>query len=501
MTTIWRCAMTAGVAVVCAALLTGAGAAAATGMRATGAPATDTRAGGLGVRWGRAEPVPGLAALTKTGSADVTALTCWSVNNCAAGGYYNAVFLGGSNTLSKAQAFVVIERHGRWNTAVQVPGLAARNTGGIAEVTSVSCAARGYCVAGGYYTDAGGNRQGFVVSAINFRWQTATGVPGLATLNTSGGAQVSKVSCPQSDECAAAGSYTSSSGGQGFIVNHLDHIRRPANTAQEVPGLAALSTSGSAGVGALSCWDTGKCAAGGSYDSGNQAFAVTELNGVWGTAEEVPGTGALNTDNRGGVASISCARDGYCAIAGSYTSDGHVSHGRGHPKVFLATGSNGDWGTAVPLTDRRFPVLGAGGVPTQVTGPVSCPSAGNCAAGLTVPDYGDHGQTQAFVVSQKNGVWAAIATIHPGFGEYVFTSLSCPSAGNCGAGAYQPGGAAYVASETNGRWTRWELVPADPALSKRLRGLSAVSCPAAGHCTAGGGYADGAHREAYVTAP
>ena len=43
------------------------------------------------------------------------------------------------------------ERNGRWGTAIEVPGTAALNAGGDAEVTSVSCASAGNCAAGGFY--------------------------------------------------------------------------------------------------------------------------------------------------------------------------------------------------------------------------------------------------------------------------------------------------------------------------------------------------------------
>ena len=51
-----------------------------------------------------------------------------------------------------------------WPNAGEVPGTAALNTGGYAEVNSVSCASAGNCSAGGYYNDSSGNRQAFVIS-------------------------------------------------------------------------------------------------------------------------------------------------------------------------------------------------------------------------------------------------------------------------------------------------------------------------------------------------
>ncbi len=50
----------------------------------------------------------------------------------------------------------------------------------------------------------------------------------------------------------------------------------------------------------------------------------------------------------------------------------------------------------------------------------------------------------------------------------------------------------FVASETNGRWANAGLCPACTALNKgRLEpGVTSVSCPSAGHCTAAGSYTD-----------
>jgi hypothetical protein len=56
---------------------------------------------------------------------------------------------------------------GTWGTAIEVPGIAALNKGGDADIASVSCATAGNCSAGGYYEDASGKTQAFVVSEIS----------------------------------------------------------------------------------------------------------------------------------------------------------------------------------------------------------------------------------------------------------------------------------------------------------------------------------------------
>jgi hypothetical protein len=109
------------------------------------------------------------------------------------------------------------------------------------------------------------------------------------------------------------------------------------------------------------------------------------------------------------------------------------------------------------------------------------------------------------VVSQKNGVWGAAEALPGAAAEGDITSVSCGSAGNCGAGGdtYTDGNGhtqAFVVSETNGRWVKAEEVPGTAALNKgRGAGVSSVSCPSARTCIAVGSYTDAkGHTQAFV---
>jgi len=163
--------------------------------------------------WGRAIEVPGLGALNKVGGAGVLSVSCASAGNCAAGGSYE-------DSYGHSQFFVVSQRHGRWGTAIEVPGLAALNKGGYAGITPVSCGSAGNCAAGGYYFDRRGLLQGFVVSQRHGRWGTAIEVPGLGALNKGMIAEVLSVSCASAGNCAAGGDYIDSTGQdeQGFVA-------------------------------------------------------------------------------------------------------------------------------------------------------------------------------------------------------------------------------------------------------------------------------------------
>ena len=124
--------------------------------------------------------------------------------------------VGGAPLAAAAQAV----SGGTWGTAIEVPGTAALNTGGAAQVYSVSCAAAGSCGAGGYYTDGSGHGQAFVASQVNGTWGKAIEVPGTAALNTGGNARLYSVSCGAAGTCSAGGFYTDSSNHQqAFVVS------------------------------------------------------------------------------------------------------------------------------------------------------------------------------------------------------------------------------------------------------------------------------------------
>src|ERR1022692_3791839 len=180
---------------LCSALLTGASTAAAGTQAAPGA-----RVPASAATWGAAEEVLGTAALNQGGSAQTRSVSCASAGHCSAGGYY-------TDGSAHQQAFVVVEKHGTWGAAEEVPGTAALNTGGRAAILSVSCASARNCSAGGYYTDGSAHQQAFVVVEKHGTWGAAEEVPGTAALNTGGRAAILSVSCASARNCSAGGYY------------------------------------------------------------------------------------------------------------------------------------------------------------------------------------------------------------------------------------------------------------------------------------------------------
>jgi hypothetical protein len=62
------------------------------------------------------------------------------------------------------QDFVGNEMNGRWGQAIEIPGSATLNKGGVATIGSISCRSAVACTAGGSYFDHNGNPQAMVVS-------------------------------------------------------------------------------------------------------------------------------------------------------------------------------------------------------------------------------------------------------------------------------------------------------------------------------------------------
>jgi hypothetical protein len=443
----------------------------ATSTAAAWAASSDPGSGGT---WGTASQVPGTAT---SSTAGVESVSCPSPGNCVAGGYY------------KVQAMVVTEKAGQWGKATAVPGIAALGNG-FSQVTSVSCASAGNCAADGTFTNSDRGNGLFVVSEVGGRWGRALLVPGTPA-DGFGYPMMSSISCPSPGNCSAGGSYHTAHSYQAFVVSQTSgrwgravHLAgagirlsyyaqvnsvscpAPGNctatgvdiphhvyqlfAASEQNGVwgAAVTIPLSAGISAvnagldvntMSCSAPGNCVAGGDYQyllqkSGQdtvyfQAFVVSETNGQWSPAIEVPGLTVPAQGGSGETYSVSCTATGTCTAGGYYTSSS------GRRQAFVISETGGTWGTAqaVPGLAR----LNSAGF-AEVTS-VSCPAVGDCVAGGY---YTNRVGQQGFVVGQTSGSWGkaqpvpGLAALNVGRAATV-TALSCPSVGHCvGVGDY-----------------------------------------------------------------
>ena len=428
--------------------------------------------------------MPGTAALDLGGFAELNSVSCASAGNCAAGGDY----ADGSS----AQPFVVDETNGVWGTAIEVPGMAALN-GGVfgGSVSSVSCSSPGNCAAGGGYADGSANGHAFVVNETNGVWGNAIEVPGTADLNVAGDAGVNSVSCDSADDCAAGGyfSYAVDKDGspkhQAFVVSEHGGVWGQATV---VPG-TVLGGAYASNVASLSCAGAGDCVAGGNFsDPAHKAhgFVVAERSGTWRNAIKVPM----------GVKSVSCATPGNCMAGGSR---------------YVVAEKNGKWGKTINL----LAVLVKAGRYAEVSS-VSCASAGSCAAGGWYTDNAHH--VQPFVAGEKRGTWGKAIKV-PGWaalnvggnigkGWPLVAGVSCASPGNCAAtGIYFDSShkhQAFVVSEQSGVWGKAVEVPGTAALEAGggYAEASSISCADPGSCAVGGLYTNGSGPgQVFVTAP
>lgn len=308
----------------------------------------DSQANG---KWTKAQPIPGLARLETGAHSSITAISCASPGNCTAGGSYG-------RQDHHLQGFVVSETNGVWGTAKPIGGTPTHRNSLIA---AISCASAGNCgLTGDNYNGAIFGSTPFVASQVSGTWSDTQPVPGLAILDQGSGALAPTLSCPAPGECTASGYYTRAdpqpgargalkycapAGGAGCVYAFTVTLAGGTwHTAQQLPGITALNSAGSATIGttgcyspspypygidysalrsctALSCTSVGNCSAGGSVTTSThteQAFTVTQTGGTWHTAQQVRGLAALGTASSASVEYVSCPPAGPCVSAGSY---------------------------------------------------------------------------------------------------------------------------------------------------------------------------------------
>jgi hypothetical protein len=168
--------------------------------------------------------------------------------SCAAAGYCTAIgtAVAGAGASAAQDGIAVTETDGRWGSVQVIPGLARLNTGDYLQFSSVTCGAAGDCSAGGSYSDGSAN-VAFVVSQHGGTWGTAGPVTGVTSAGSTTTSQVTGVSCPSAGNCAAVGDYTTDGTQTGFVVSETGGVW---GQALEVPGLIPTFNN----VGDRSVW-------------------------------------------------------------------------------------------------------------------------------------------------------------------------------------------------------------------------------------------------------
>jgi hypothetical protein len=200
----------------------------------------------------------------------------------------------------------------------------------------------------------------------------------------------------------------------------------------------------------------------------------------------VPALTALNAARWASISSVSCASAGNCVAGGSYTDPS------GHSQAFVVDETAGTWGTAKLLPGTVPPLPGGSYQSGSIFSSVSCPSAGNCVAvGDIYPD------APAIIAEESGGSWGAARQI-TGTTPSSPLSVSCPSVGNCAVGGFSSSNdsAPFLLDETDGSWGTPQEVPGSAA--DDIWTVSSMSCASPGYCTAGGTYYSNSARTAYA---
>ncbi len=142
---------------------------------------------------------------------------------------------------------------------------------------------------------------------------------------------------------------------------------------------------------------------------------------------------------------------------------------------------------------------GATGIPDGFFSSLSCPSLGNCDAAGSYSNGG--GQILGLIANESNGSWTAPVSLEAPAGAagnqgVTVYDVSCGVAGNCAAvGSYEDGHGdtvAFVDNERGAHWLRAKVLPLPP--NALVRGQNAlvrsVSCSSANTCSAVGTYQD-----------
>ena len=169
--------------------------------------------------WGTAADVKTKIAGFGAGDGDyLTNMSCPSAGNCVAGGQDQVQH----NALA-SQVYFVTETRGIWGEAISVPN--KLNYGQQAGISQITCPSVGNCGAAGWYSAAYAYgftyMQPFFITEARGTWHNPVAVPGITILPPKDGqvAQAISISCPAADRCSGDGFWQDNNNGtnHGFV--------------------------------------------------------------------------------------------------------------------------------------------------------------------------------------------------------------------------------------------------------------------------------------------
>jgi cytochrome c551/c552 len=297
-------------------------------------------------RWGPARkihlPVNALTSTAKQ-NAQLDSVACASAGNCVAAGSYQ-------DQARRVQAMVVRESGGVWGVAREIglPTNALTKAGRQhAVLDSVACTSAADCVAVGDYRDTNGSsdRQAMLVTETNGAWGPASEVGLPANALTKAGKQqasLTSVACPSAGNCVAVGDYADAEAQQVMVATETNGTWGAASEIGLPPiAVPAAARDQYGELNSVACASAGNCVAVGDFLTepagdqeayaeqesllgGLEPMAVTETDGVWGTASEtvLPRNAVGGSYQESVLTSVACTSGpGQCVAAGTYVND------------------------------------------------------------------------------------------------------------------------------------------------------------------------------------
>jgi hypothetical protein len=246
-------------------------------------------------------------------------VSCPSAGPCAASANYD-------NGNGREQAEVLTQSAGGTWTAepAPLPADAATGTNLFSEALDVSCAT-GVCVAGGDYTNTGGQDAALLDRFDGSQWSVLSSPePGNAGTGSNQFAQIGSVSCTF-DGCVGAGSYHDSSGGTRPLINTIDSTGGVTAAEGPQPADAATGSNTDGFFNSVSCLSLNQCTAVGAYHntvaaSNDLALLDSMSGGSWtNTTVPLPSNAATGASAISDLAAVSCPVGGSCEAAGDYS--------------------------------------------------------------------------------------------------------------------------------------------------------------------------------------
>jgi len=397
--------------------------------------------------------------LPNDGVANAQTLENASAVSCAATGQCIAV--GSYSSGQQGLPLVVKLASGKW-TATLLSDPTVFDTG---VLNSVSCAARGSCVAlGSSYQ--GNDPEALLGATLSGGTWSESEVPEPSGYVTSYGA-FTGLTCPTIGSCVAVGGASNGLDFDRLLVDNLSGTTWTPTLLDGLPGPADAQMAG------LSCPLTDRCFAVGDYvDASGTEYPLIESqsNGtIDSTGLPLP-SGATSAQ----LSSVSCTDVSDCVAVGTYN---YGFTGQNGPLAEIL--SSGSWqGVELP----NPPSATAGAMQS-----VSCVQASSCVAvGGTVAE------------TLSSGTWSAASVPLPtGSSSGSLGSLACLSSSDCEAvGGYQTStGLSFPLAESlsGGEWSLSAL----PTTSTEGQ-LNAISCAALESCTAVGSYTSPTSPDAFA---